>query len=108
MGFVLEGHCLSAHPTSSKAKIKNYAGIPDEMNEYVHPKRPKSIMAQIHHAIVALQINFQGEKKPSQGKDTREQKGKGAQAQNAFKVLPTKKKKTQEKGYKGKARLSLE
>ena len=84
--------------------------MPDERNEYVHSQRPKSITTVIHHTIVAfLQINFQGGRKPCQGKEAGEQKGKVAQAQNASKV-PTiaKKTKNQEKGYKGKARLSLE
>ena len=78
------------------------------MNEYVHSQRPKSITAVINHTIVASQVNFQGGKKPSQGKETGEQKGKGAQTQNASKVTIAKKTKNQEKGYKGKARLSLE
>ena len=65
-------------------------------------------MAVIHYTIVALQINFQGSKKPNQGKESGEQKGKGAQAPNASKALSTKKPKNQEHSYKGKERLTLE
>ena len=51
------------------------AKLPDEMNNYVHSQWPKSITVVIHHTIVALQINFQGGKKPSQRKEAREPKG---------------------------------
>ena len=61
------------------------ANLADEMNEHVNSQRPQSIAVVIHHTIVALQINFQGGKKPSQGKDIGEQKGKGAPAPNASK-----------------------
>ena len=73
------------------------------MNEYVHLQWPKSINAVIHHALVALQINFNDDTKPSQGKATREQKGKGVQTPNASKAQSVKKIKNQERGYKGKA-----
>ena len=63
----------------------------------------------IHHTIVASQIHFQGEKKPPQGKDAGEPKGKGVQFPNASKVLAaTKKAKNQEKGYKGQSKISLD
>ena len=70
------------------------------MSEYVNSQRPESNTA-IHRTIVVLQINFQGGKKPPQGKDAGEQKGKGAQAPNASKVPTAKRVKSQEKGYKG-------
>ena len=70
----------------AKQKQQFCAGLPNEMKKYVHLQRPKSIMIVIHHTIVALQINFQGGKKPSQGKQAGEQEGKGTQAQNASKV----------------------
>ena len=60
------------------------AGLPGKMNEYVHLQRPKSINSVIHHALVASQINFNGDSKPSQGKDVGEQKGKGTQVQKCF------------------------
>ena len=63
------------------------------MNKYVHSQRPKSINAVIHHALVASQINFNDDPKPSQGKSTGEQKGKGAQASNASNAQSVKKKK---------------
>ena len=62
----------------------------------------------IHHALVASQINFNDDIKPSQSKATGEQKGKGVQTQNASKAQTVKKTKNQERGYKDKARLTLE
>ena len=76
------------------------------MNEYVHLQRTKSINAVIHRALVALQINFNNDTKPSQEKTKREQKGKGGQTPNASKAQSMKKTKNQERGYKGKARLT--
>ena len=78
----------------------------DKMNEYVHLQRPKSINAVIHHALVASQINFNDDSKPSQGKATGEQKGKGVQTPNASKDQTVKKTKNQERGYKDKARFT--
>ena len=78
------------------------------MNEYVHSQRPKSINAVIHHALVASQINFHDDPKPSQGKITNEQKGKGTSTSNASNAQSMKKKKTPDRGYKGKARLTPE
>ena len=78
------------------------------MNEYVHLQWPKSTNAIIHHALVALQINFNDYSKPSQGKATGEQKGKGVQTPNDSKAQPVKKIKNQECGYKGKAWLTPE
>ena len=73
----------------------------------MNPQWPKSITTVIHHAIFALQINFQGGKQPYQGKETQEQKVKGAQEPNASKAPSTKKTKNQERNYKGKERLTL-
>ena len=67
------------------------ASLPDKMNEYVHLQRPKSINAVIHHALVASQINFNDDSKPSQGKKTGEKKGKGVQTPNASKTQSVKK-----------------
>ena len=78
------------------------------MNKYVHSQRPKSINAVIHHALVASQINFHDDPKLSQGKITIEQKGKGTPMSNASNAQSVKKKKTPDRGYKGKARLTLE
>ena len=63
----------------AKKKQQFCAGVPDDMSEYVNSQRPKSNTIMIHQTIVASQINFQGGKKPPQGKDAGEQKGKGAQ-----------------------------
>ena len=68
----------------AEEKQQFLAGLPNKMNEYVHLQQPKSINAVIHHALIALQIIFNETTKISQGKATNEQKGKGAQAPNAF------------------------
>ena len=61
----------------SEQKQQFCAGLTKEMSEYVNSQKPKSIAAAIHNAILASQIYFQGGKKPSQGKDAHESKGKG-------------------------------
>ena len=59
---------------------------------------------------MASQIYFQGGKKPSQGKDAHESKGKGTQFPNASKTQgkDSKKVPSKEKGYKGRSKLSPE
>ncbi|MCO5548754.1 hypothetical protein L7F22_002215 [Adiantum nelumboides] len=56
------------------------AGLPEDMNEYVNSQRPKTILAVIHHTMVAARINFQqGAKrnlKPMEIKEKHEHKGK--------------------------------
>ena len=84
------------------------AGLPDKMNKYVNLQRSKSINAVIHHAIVALHINFNEDTKFSHKKATGDKKVKDAQAPNASKDQSIKKMKNQERGYKGKPRLSPE
>ena len=42
----------------AEQKQQFLAGLPNKMNEYVHLQQPKSINAVIHHALIALQINF--------------------------------------------------
>ena len=96
------------HIQLAEQKQQFCAGLLDKMNEYVHLQRPKSINAVIHHALVALKINFNDDIKPSQGKTKGEQKGKGVQTPNASKAQVVKKTKNQERGYKGKARLTPE
>ncbi|MCO5552157.1 hypothetical protein L7F22_005667 [Adiantum nelumboides] len=91
-------------------KQQFYAGLPEDMNEYVNSQRPKTISAVIHHTMVAARINFQqGAKrnlKPMETKEKHEPKGKN-HPQNFPKV--TSNNKAKEKGvYKGKNRLTPE
>ena len=75
------------------------------MREYINSQRPRSILAVIHHSIIASKIYFQGGKKPSKGKEVDESKGKGTKVPNASKTQDIKPK---EKGYKGRSKLSPE
>ena len=100
--------CIFKRIHLAEQKQQFCAILQEEMSEYVSSKRPKSIIAVIHHTFVVSQIHFQEGKKPPQGKDAGEQKGKGAHVPYASKVPIAKKGKNQEKGYKGRSKLSLE
>ncbi|MCO5597562.1 hypothetical protein L7F22_051640 [Adiantum nelumboides] len=87
------------------------AGIPEDMNEYVNSQRPKTILAVIHHTMVAARINFQqGAKrnlKPMEIKEKHEHKGKN-QPQNSSKGNSSNNKANEKGVYKGKNRLTPE
>ncbi|MCO5594527.1 hypothetical protein L7F22_048559 [Adiantum nelumboides] len=92
-------------------KQQFYAGLPEDMNEYVNSQRPKSIYAIIHHTMVAARINFQqGAKrnlKPMETKKKHEHKGKN-QPQNSSKGNSSNNKAKEKGVYKGKNRLTPE
>ncbi|MCO5597790.1 hypothetical protein L7F22_051872 [Adiantum nelumboides] len=87
------------------------AGLPEDMNEYVNSQRPRSILAVIHHTMVAARINFQqGAKrnlKPMEVKEKQEYKEKYF-SQNSSKGNSNNNK-AKEKGiFKGKNKLTPE
>ncbi|MCO5554482.1 hypothetical protein L7F22_008011 [Adiantum nelumboides] len=85
------------------------AGLPEDMNKYVNSQRPKTILAVIHHTMVAAKINFQqGAKrnlKPMEIKEKHEHKGKN-QPQNSSKGNSSNNKAKEKGVYKGKNRLT--
>ncbi|MCO5594935.1 hypothetical protein L7F22_048970 [Adiantum nelumboides] len=90
-------------------KQQLFAGLPEDMNEYVNSQRTKSVSAVIHHTMVAARINFQqGANKNLKSMETKEKhehKGKN-QPQNSSKGNSSNTN-TKEKGvYKGKNRLT--
>ncbi|MCO5559164.1 hypothetical protein L7F22_012757 [Adiantum nelumboides] len=87
------------------------ASLPEDMNEYVNSRRPKTISAVIHHTMVATKINFQqGAKrnlKPMEIKEKHEHKGKN-QPPNSSKGNSSNNKSKEKGVYKGKNRLTPE
>ncbi|MCO5594016.1 hypothetical protein L7F22_048035 [Adiantum nelumboides] len=87
------------------------AGLLEDMNEYVNSQRPKTVLAVIHHTMVAAGINFQqGAKrnlKPVEIKEKHEHKGKN-QPQNSSKGNSSNNKAKEKGVYKGKNRLTPE
>ncbi|MCO5572856.1 hypothetical protein L7F22_026615 [Adiantum nelumboides] len=87
------------------------AGLPEDMNEYVNSQRPRSILAVIHHTMVAARINFQqGAKrnlKPMEVKEKQEYKGKNF-SQNSSKGNSNNNKAKEKGVFKGKTRLTPE
>ncbi|MCO5576618.1 hypothetical protein L7F22_030433 [Adiantum nelumboides] len=92
-------------------KQKFYAGLPEDMNEYVNSQRPRSISAVIHHTMVAARINFQqGTKrnlKTMEAKEKQEYKGKNF-SQNSSKGNSNNNKAEEKRVFKGKNRLTPE
>ncbi|MCO5554859.1 hypothetical protein L7F22_008395 [Adiantum nelumboides] len=86
-------------------------GLPEDMNKYLNSQRPKTILAVIHHTMVAARINFQqGAKrnlKPMEIKEKHEHKGKD-QSQNSSKGNSSNNKAKEKGVYKGKNRLTAE
>ncbi|MCO5606282.1 hypothetical protein L7F22_060469 [Adiantum nelumboides] len=87
------------------------AGLLVDMKEYVNSQRPRSILAVIHHTMVAAKINFQqGAKrnlKPMEAKEKQEYKGKNF-SQNSSKGNSNNKKSKEKGVFKGKNRLTPE
>ncbi|MCO5586416.1 hypothetical protein L7F22_040356 [Adiantum nelumboides] len=87
------------------------AGLPEDMNEYVNPQRLRSILAIIHHTMVAARINFQqGAKrnlKPMEAKEKQEYKGKNF-SQNSSKGNSNNNKAKEKGVFKGKNKLTPE
>ncbi|MCO5559703.1 hypothetical protein L7F22_013304 [Adiantum nelumboides] len=85
------------------------AGLPEDMNEYVNSQRPRSILAIIHHTMVAARINFQqGAKrnlKPMEAKEKQEYKGKNF-FQNSSKGNSNNNKAKEKGVFKGKNKLT--
>ncbi|MCO5582798.1 hypothetical protein L7F22_036697 [Adiantum nelumboides] len=83
--------------------------VSEDMKKYVNSQRPKTILAVIHHTMVAARINFQqGAKrniKPMEMKDKHEPKGKNNPQHSSKGTFSNNKDK--EKGvYKGKNMLT--
>ncbi|MCO5610489.1 hypothetical protein L7F22_064728 [Adiantum nelumboides] len=87
------------------------AGLPEDMNEYVNSQRPRSILAVIHHTMVAARINFQqGAKrnlKPMEAKEKQEYKGNNF-SQNSSKGNSNNNKAKEKGVFKGKNKLTPE
>ncbi|MCO5571377.1 hypothetical protein L7F22_025117 [Adiantum nelumboides] len=85
------------------------AGLPEDINEYVNSQRPRSILAVIHHTIVAARINFQqGAKrnlKPMEAKEKQEYKGKNF-SQNSSKGNSNNNKAKEKGDFKGKNKIT--
>ncbi|MCO5612442.1 hypothetical protein L7F22_066709 [Adiantum nelumboides] len=85
------------------------AGLLEDMNKYVNSQRPRSILAVIHHTMVAARINFQqGAKrnlKPMEAKDKQEYKGKNS-SQNSSKGNSNNNKAKEKGVFKGKNKLT--
>ena len=100
----------------AKQKQQFCVDLSEEVSEYVNSQRPKTILAVIHHTIVASKLHFQGGKKinqPTEGKHQGENKGKPHSTSNATKASnnnanANNKGKGKDKVYKGKSRLSPE
>ncbi|MCO5573163.1 hypothetical protein L7F22_026929 [Adiantum nelumboides] len=92
-------------------KQQFYAGLLEDMNEYVNSQRPKSNSAVIQHTMVAARIDFQqGAKrnlKPMEMKKKHDRKGKN-HPQNSCKGTSSSNKAKEKGVYKGKNRLTLE
>ncbi|MCO5571463.1 hypothetical protein L7F22_025203 [Adiantum nelumboides] len=92
-----------------KQKQQFCDGLLEDMNEYVNSQRPKTILAVIHHSMVATRINFQqGAKrnlKPMETKEKHEPKGKN-HPQNSSKGNSSNNKAKEKGVYKGKNRLT--
>ncbi|MCO5571771.1 hypothetical protein L7F22_025519 [Adiantum nelumboides] len=91
-------------------KHQFYAGLPEDMKEYVNSQRPRSISEVIHHTMVAARINFQqGAKRnlqPMEVKEKQEYKGKNF-SQNSSKGNSNNNKAKEEGVFKGGAAVRV-